>query len=144
MLCLWRAHYVSVSWNICFWWLDDRLSVDSNFHIATSHENSHYYTFPPWQTGCVPLQVLLCRQVLSAEPIRLYPASQLKRSRLLVLNSSPPRRAPWGGIPGSPQIPGFTPIVRKWTMYKTEQQRNPISGQPNDCSLINWADLWHF
>lgn len=66
-------------------------------------------TFLPWQTGCVPLQVPLWRQVLSTEPIRLYPASQLKRSRLLVLNSSPPRRAPWGGNPGSPQIPGFMP-----------------------------------
>lgn len=64
----------------------------------------------PWQTGCVPLQVPLLWQVLSAEPIRLYPASQLKRSKLLVLNSSPPSRAPWGGTPGSPHTPGLIPI----------------------------------
>lgn len=87
----------------------------------------------------MPLQVPLWRQVLSTEPIKLYPASQLKRSRLLILKSSPPRRAPWGGNPGSPQIPGFMPTCacvyirdrvnttkQQW-QYRSLKQSKPIT-----------------
>ena len=90
------------------------------------------HTSPPWQTGCVPLQVPLSRQVLSAEPVRLYPASQLKRSKLLVLNSSPPRRAPWGGTPGSPQIPGLTPTVIEETLVNAQDTQL----EPHTCTPL--------
>lgn len=62
----------------------------------------------PLHSGCLPVQLPFAKHVLSSEPWRTYPISQLKCIVLLILKlfSS---LDPWPGIPGSPQEPAVSP-----------------------------------
>lgn len=71
------------------------------------------HTLPP-HSGCMPLHEPLAWQVRSDDPRSVWPASQLKRIRLPRAKLSP-RRMPWTGIPGSPQIPMLVPADQSHT-----------------------------
>lgn len=73
------------------------------------------------QKGCLPDHVPLGKQILSAEPYRVCPTAQVKRTLLRTLKF-PASLLAWAGVPGSPQAPAESPAAqidkRRWKQMK--------------------------
>lgn len=62
------------------------------------------------QKGCLPDHVPLGKQILSAEPYRVCPTAQVKRTLLRTLKF-PASLLAWAGVPGSPQVSTELPAM---------------------------------
>lgn len=83
--------------------------------LLTKHHRDTFKNPLRLQNGCLPDQVPLGKQILSAEPYSVCPTAQVKRTLLRTLKF-PASLLAWAGVPGSPQASAVSPASGEITI----------------------------
>lgn len=95
------------------------------------------------QNGCLPDQVPLGKQILSAEPYSVCPTAQVKRTLLRTLKF-PASLLARAGVPGSPQVPAESPAMGDKQNRSNENKEGKVASALTFCVCVcvhRWALL---